>query len=102
MRIPEEKIAMLQKMVERNTLKEKVVSSELQGAGAFCPHCNSMNLEHDNKYPRFTGKAIIFMTKCLNCGMFFDEPKKSESPYIVFKTQSGKVTGCQLEKKDVE
>jgi len=101
MRVPSEKIEMLKRKTEEK-LKETVVWSELQGSGRFCPYCKSMNLEHENKYPRFTGKAIIMMTKCLQCGMLFDEPEKSPFPYVVFKTESGKVVGYQLEKKDIE
>ena len=101
MRIPEEKIERLQKEAEKR-LRDSIVSWEVQGRGRFCPHCGSPKLEHDNKYPRFTGKAIIMMTKCLHCGMLFDEPKISDAPYVVFKSKSGKVMSCRLERKEVE
>lgn len=100
MRIPEEKIKRLGKEAEKR-LQDSIVSCEVQGAGRFCPKCGSMKLEHDNKYPRFTGKAIIMMTKCLTCGMLFDKPKISPDPYVVFKSKSGKVLGYRLEREDI-
>ena len=100
MRIPTVKINGLRAKAEEK-MGSPVISSELQGRGSRCPHCSSLDLEHGNKYPRFTGKAIIYMTKCNSCGMLFDEPKYEKDPWVIFRTERG-IMGFRLDKKDIE
>jgi len=87
MRIPNEQIG--QKKQELEVKGFKVLGWEF-GLGRQCPHCNSFDLEHNNNYPRLKDeKAIVFMTRCKTCGLFFDEPRILEDYWVVFRTEKG-------------
>jgi len=94
MKMYREKVAALKKRVEENR-QGKIISTEIHGQGKQCPHCCSMNLEHNNKYPRFRKKTffkktvVIFMTKCLTCGTLFDKPEILKDPWVIFRLVKG-------------
>lgn len=49
-------------------MKDELKQYYLEHKGAFCPYCESFNIQMFGSYEQFDADTIVFSVECYDCG----------------------------------